>query len=365
MAEGQRLSNLRYKLKKLATLRMLIFCLALTGVTVGTVVTPVEVEASSSKSRSTGVGNSISKDKSSKSSKSSSTKRSSRSSRSSRSNRSSRSRRSSTLLGSILRLMGALFNLAVLMLVAFLIMLAWKKYGKGIGTPSFGDVASALKTGNYGKLAEGVMKDLGVDLDSSVSTGDAKRDKSSEIQEKINANDPKFSSLIFLGYAREVFLSVNAAWTARDWNIVMKFEHESLFKEHSSQLQEYTKAGEINVIESVNIGKSSIVGYKEEGQYELLEVHIDASMLSYIIHENDPNTVLGGNSEDMVQVDYKLTFMRTKGTLTQDTTKPRSVSTCPNCYAELELNSAGRCEYCDTVVCSGSHDWVLLRYETY
>jgi predicted amidophosphoribosyltransferase len=46
----------------------------------------------------------------------------------------------------------------------------------------------------------------------------------------------------------------------------------------------------------------------------------------------------------------------TKGT-------PSAQKLCPQCGAELKINMAGRCEYCQAEVTSGRFDWVLSRIE--
>ena len=41
----------------------------------------------------------------------------------------------------------------------------------------------------------------------------------------------------------------------------------------------------------------------------------------------------------------------------------RSPIQCPNCGAELKINMAGVCEYCESKITRGDFDWVLSRIE--
>ena len=56
---------------------------------------------------------------------------------------------------------------------------------------------------------------------------------------------------------------------------------------------------------------------------------------------------------------YLMTFNRKKGVLTKAGTSNKSTTNCPNCGAPTEITSSGQCEYCDSVITTGEHDWVL------
>ena len=60
---------------------------------------------------------------------------------------------------------------------------------------------------------------------------------------------------------------------------------------------------------------------------------------------------------------YKMTFERTKGTLTKKGTEKLDAKNCPNCGAPLKITSSGKCEYCGSIVSTGVHDWVLSNIE--
>lgn len=56
---------------------------------------------------------------------------------------------------------------------------------------------------------------------------------------EIQRTDTNFSEEAFLAWAREVFITLNVAWTKQDWKMIRPFESEQLFREHSQQLDEY------------------------------------------------------------------------------------------------------------------------------
>lgn len=62
-----------------------------------------------------------------------------------------------------------------------------------------------------------------------------------EILCAIQETDPQFNRQNFVEWSKMVFVTLQAAWTARDWNRVRSFESEDLFRMHKTQLQEYIR----------------------------------------------------------------------------------------------------------------------------
>lgn len=75
---------------------------------------------------------------------------------------------------------------------------------------------------------------------------------------EIQCTDPNFSEEAFLAWAREVFITLNVAWTKQDWKMLRPFESEQLFREHSQQLDEYIRNGTVNYLERVAVKDSFI-----------------------------------------------------------------------------------------------------------
>ena len=48
-----------------------------------------------------------------------------------------------------------------------------------------------------------------------------------------------------------------------------------------------------------------------------------------------------------------------KGRLTEKI----STTNCPNCGAPTQITSAGKCEYCGSIITTGEYSWVLSNLE--
>ena len=69
--------------------------------------------------------------------------------------------------------------------------------------------------------------------------------------------------------------------------------------------------------------------------------------------------MLESNPEKDWYMEYIMTFNRKVGVKTKAGLSNKSTTNCPNCGAPTTVTSAGKCDYCKSVITTGEHDWVL------
>ena len=183
-------------------------------------------------------------------------------------------------------------------------------------------------------------------------------DNSTVVAEEIRAIDPNFSSDKFIGFAREVFMKIQEAWTAKDWKVIRPFESENLFNQHKQQLDEYIRLKKTNVVEKIAIKHCSLQSFKQDGDKEVLTVLLNAVMRDYVI-DDETKKVLESDPNRDWYMRYEMVFNRKAGVKTEAGKKGNSITNCPNCGAPTEVTSSGQCTYCGSVITNGEHDWVL------
>ena len=121
-------------------------------------------------------------------------------------------------------------------------------------------------------------------------------DNSVTVAAQIQRIDPAFSADKFNGFAREVFMKIQEAWTNKDWKPIRPFESETLFNQHKQQLDEYIRLKKTNVVEKITIKHCSLHEFRQDGDKEVLIVWLNALMHDYVIDdetkkvlESDPN----------------------------------------------------------------------------
>ncbi len=183
-------------------------------------------------------------------------------------------------------------------------------------------------------------------------------DNTLNIAKEIRKTDPNFSEDKFIGWAREVFIKIQQAWSDRDWKLIRPFESENLFNQHRTQLDEYIKNHKINKIEKININYCTLREFKIDGDKEVLVVELHAIMRDYVIDDRTQK-VLESNPNKDWHMNYLMTFNRKVGVKTELGVSNKSTTNCPNCGAPTEITSSGQCSYCKSIITTGEHDWVL------
>ena len=183
-------------------------------------------------------------------------------------------------------------------------------------------------------------------------------DNSTVVAEEIRAIDPNFSSDKFIGFAREVFMKIQEAWTSKDWKVIRPFESENLFNQHKQQLDEYIRMKKTNVVEKIAIKHCSLQSFQQDGDKEVLTVLLNAVMRDYVI-DDETKKVLESDPNRDWYMKYEMVFNRKAGVKTEAGKKGNSITNCPNCGAPTEVTSSGQCTYCGSVITNGEHDWVL------
>lgn len=188
------------------------------------------------------------------------------------------------------------------------------------------------------------------------------KDNTKQVATQIRQIDPMFSEDNFLAWTKEVFIKLQTAWTKKDWSIIRPFESNELFEQHNSQLQEFIERGRTNIVERINVTSATLYSFRQDGDKETLKVTLKAVMRDYII-DDSTKRVLEGNPNVDQYMTYRLTFIRKAGVKTKPGTNSKSTTNCPNCGAPTQITSAGKCEYCGSVITTGEHDWVLSNLE--
>ena len=187
---------------------------------------------------------------------------------------------------------------------------------------------------------------------------DITMDFTNVVAEEIRAIDPNFSSDKFIGFAREVFMKIQEAWTAKDWRPIRPFESETLFNQHKQQLDEYIRLGKTNVVEKIGIKHCSLHSFQQDGDKEVLTVWLNAVMRDYVIDDATKKVLESDPNRDWF-MKYEMVFNRKAGLKTDPAKKGNTITNCPNCGAPTEVTSSGQCAYCGSVITNGEHDWVL------
>lgn len=183
-----------------------------------------------------------------------------------------------------------------------------------------------------------------------------------EIESKIKAIDELFNKEEFIAWSKDVFIKLQESWMAREWETIRTFETPELFEQHQKQLQGYIDRKQINMLERICVNSANLMNFEQNGDKEIISVKLNSRMIDYIVDENT-KAVLKGSKDKNIYSTYKLTFIRKSGVKTKPGMKTVNTTNCPNCGAPTQITSAGKCEYCGSVITTGEYNWVLSNLE--
>lgn len=189
----------------------------------------------------------------------------------------------------------------------------------------------------------------------------APADQTEAISQQIKAKDPLFTAQDFLAFAGVVYMDIQSAWEKRDLTPVRAVLHQNLYQQTEKQIQKKIQDGVVNHLERISVNKSYLMSYHTDEKYEYLDVYLAASMIDYQVKEAT-GEILFGDKTTRWNMQYKMTFMRSVGSLTKDAKDKEKGLVCPNCGAPLTGTSFGKCEYCGSIVTTGAYDWVLSAF---
>ncbi len=183
-----------------------------------------------------------------------------------------------------------------------------------------------------------------------------------DISNIIKQRDPYFSAEDFISYAKFVFVTIQDAWSDRNLEPVRIYLHNNLYNQTQKQVEEKLERGIINKVENVAVSTAYLTSYYKDKNYEYLTVYLNARMTDYEINEKTQK-VVRGNPNARYELRYALKFVRSCGVKTNNSQQLRA-HTCPNCGAPLEMANAGQCDYCGSILTTGTYSWVLSEYSS-
>ncbi len=215
--------------------------------------------------------------------------------------------------------------------------------------------------GNKTNTQNGVRRNYGSANNSRYIRSEA---RSHAVAASIKQIDPQFNEDKFISEAKDLYIRLQHAWMNRDMEELRPLISEAMYEQYSHGIQGYISRKQINKLERISTNFGELVSFSQDNEKDTLTVAINSSMIDYIISE-ETNQILKGDMNTRVTNTYKLVYTRKKGVLTEAGTDELNTTNCPNCGAPTNVLSSGRCEYCNSIITTGSHNWVLTNIERF
>ncbi len=178
---------------------------------------------------------------------------------------------------------------------------------------------------------------------------------------QLRQKDSDFSEAAILSWSENLFTTMQLAWSDQDYEPVRPFLGNALFAEHEKQLQAKIERDEKNCRTEIAVLQKKLERYRDDGHNEYLDVWMRIKMRDSIIKRSNPEVVI--QPAKTFYMDFRWQLVRTSGAKTEAESDGIKTGSCPNCGAPINMNQSGKCEYCDSVISTAEHDWVLNKID--
>lgn len=157
--------------------------------------------------------------------------------------------------------------------------------------------------------------------------------------------------------AREIFVNLQAQWSANKLDGLRPFETDALFQSHRFWVEEYQRQHLRNVVDQLHVSRVELCRVEEDGAHVAAVCRIHASCRDYTVDERTQKRVSGNLAAKRAFTEY-WTFVKHK-----EAKGTPSMANCPSCGAPLKISQTGVCEFCQSKVTLGRFDWVASRID--
>ena len=152
------------------------------------------------------------------------------------------------------------------------------------------------------------------------------------------------------------FLQIQDAWSKKRPDVMRRFISDGVYQRFNAQFTMMKILGQEDVISQVRIERMAVVKQTLEGNYQCVDIAIEAFSYDQFKSEKYPNLNSPGGAESFLE--YWSFIRRVDHKRGADI---YNSLTCPQCAAPLEkkLMETARCPFCGSYLNSGEFDWVL------
>ena len=174
---------------------------------------------------------------------------------------------------------------------------------------------------------------------------------------QIKEVDSGFNELAFLANVKTAFVTIQNAWMQQDMVTAEHFVTDGIYEKFSVQFREQRLLGYREKLSQIKVRHVALARFDASGLFDVLSVAVVASLVDQRISTATGEVIRGSGAPEGFTEYWS--FVRRRGTRSEEAKGSLLAGECPNCGAALDMNRLGKCAQCDSLVRSGSYDWVL------
>lgn len=169
--------------------------------------------------------------------------------------------------------------------------------------------------------------------------------------------DNSFDEGMFMTKVNNIFIQLFSSIMLDELDEVKHFLSEDVYNYANNIVIKNKNNGTRQMYDELNVKSSKIEAIEVNENVYTIKVLLQSRYMDYIINLSD-SSLVSGNNNSRIEVDYRLIFSKKINTMDQDIVKR-----CPGCSAPMNINDSGKCEYCGAIYNQEDYDWILTKLE--
>jgi len=171
------------------------------------------------------------------------------------------------------------------------------------------------------------------------------------------AIDPQFDSAAMTQKISNLYVQMQNCWQDKDLEPLRPYFTDTLFTQYDRQADAMRAGGRTNYVERIAVMDVTLQGFYQSGGADFIVARLQTRIVDYTLNDADGTLVSGDRNKEKFMT-YEWTLSRPSGK-TSGSQSGMKDSKCPNCGAPLDINQSARCPYCDSVITTDDHDFVI------
>ena len=165
------------------------------------------------------------------------------------------------------------------------------------------------------------------------------------IKEKLGMSSQELCSKTF-----EIYKNIQNAWSEFDYSELRKYTTDEIYNTYIMQLEVLKSKKQKNIMENIELVEKKVLKITNENNIISVDVYMNIKMYDYIVDEQ--NNVVRGTNKQKMNIESQITFVKSAE---EQTTK------CPNCKADINNNTSGKCPYCREVIIINPKSFLMSK----
>lgn len=194
------------------------------------------------------------------------------------------------------------------------------------------------------------------------ATIDVDRGLQKEGIDALKKQDPGFDPAAFVTRTRSVVAKVNEAWLGGKMGPARRLISDGVYVRFQTQLGLLKADGLRNVMTDWRVVSAELLAAVADPLWDTVHVKIvgEARDKDVALSLTDEQAKREVGKQSLSQYHEVWSFVRRRGKKSKQGV-PALEGKCPSCGADLPMSEVVKCEYCQALVNSGEHDWVLAE----